>query len=174
MKRYIVASLVCSLLASQVFAIGRRKASYVGGTIASLNQNKRASEGELVLSDEKVFLLRVKDTSIEVPYDRISAIEYQKSSHLRTGAMTGTLGVGYLSLALATSVAAFAIFPVTLMAIPFVKKKKKRHFLTVAYKDADDKPQALVLELGKDIEKEARAAISVRSGVEVKVIVEDK
>lgn len=174
MKQIITAALICVLSAGNVLAIGRNNAAYVGGTIASLNQHKKALEGELDMSGDKACVLKLNGQSIEVLYDRIIAIEYQKSSHPRVGLAAGTVGVGYISLALATSMAVFAIFPAALMVLPFAKKKKKRHFLTVAYKDADDQPQVMVLELGKDIEKIARAVIPTRSGKEIKVMVDDK
>jgi hypothetical protein len=174
MKRIIAVVLICALSAGEVWAIGRDKAAYVGGTIASLNQHKKALEGELDLSGDRACVLKLGGQSIEVPYDRITAVEYQKSSHLRVGLAAGTVGAGYLSLAIATSMATFALFPAALMVLPFANKKKKRHFLTVAYKDADDQPQVMVLELGKNIEKVARAVIPTRSGKEIKVVVDDK
>ncbi|MGH9847136.1 MAG: hypothetical protein ACREEM_51225 [Blastocatellia bacterium] len=172
MKRIITATVICALLASQVFAVGRRKAAYVGGTIASLNQHKGVSEGEMIFDDPKVFIFKVKGQSVDVPYDRISGLEYQNTRHLRTGFATGTMLASYVGVAAATSLVAFAIFPAALIAIPFVKHKKKRHFLTVMYKDANDQSHAMVLELGKEIEKVARAVLSARSGREIKVIVE--
>jgi hypothetical protein len=42
--------------------------------------------------------------------------------------------------------------------------KKRRHFLTIAYKDAADKRQAVVLELGKDIVRPTLAALQARTG----------
>lgn len=172
MKRIIGACVICTLLVSQIFAVGRRKAAYVGGTIAALNQHKGVSEGEMVFDDPKVFVLKVKDQSVEVPYDRISGLEYQKSRHLRTKLATGTTLAGFAGVAAATSLVAFAIFPAALIAIPFVKHKKKRHFLTIAYKDANDQTHVMVLELGKEVEKEARAVLAARSGREIKVIIE--
>jgi len=170
MKRIIATLLICSLLAGNALAVGRKKAVYVGGTIESLNKDKKAAEGELGLKDEQL-VFKVKDQTVAVPYDRITALEYQNSSKLRAAAMSGAIGAtaGVVMLA---SMATLVLFPIALAAIPFAKKKRKRHFLTIAYKDADDKPQALVFELGKNIEREARAVIAARSGKEIKVIIE--
>lgn len=174
MKQIITGALICVLSAGNVLALGRNNAAYVGGTIASLNQRKKVLEGELELGGDKAYVLKLDGQSIEVFYDRITAVEYQKSSHPRVGLAVGTVGVGYIGFAVATSMAVFALFPAALMILPFAKKKKKRHFLTVAYKDADDVPQVMVLELGKNIERIARAVIPTRSGKEIKVIVDDK
>lgn len=161
MKRIITVFLICALISGNALAVGRKKAVYIGGTIESLNKHKQASEGELNLVNEKTLAFKVKDQTVEVPYERITALEYQNSGKYRTTAIGATVA------------AAFFIFPpFALVALPFALKKKKKHFLTVAYKDADDRPQAMVLELGKDIEKEARAVISARSGKEIKVITE--
>lgn len=170
MKRIIAILLICSLVAGDALAVGRKKAAYVGGTNERLNQNQKAPEGELDLKSEQL-IFKVKDQIVFVPYDRISALEYQHSSRFRPAAIGGTVGAATGALLL-VSMATLFLFPVALAAIPFAKKKRKRHFLTIAYKDADDKPQAMVLELGKNIEREARAVISARSGKEVKVIIE--
>jgi hypothetical protein len=164
MKRMIVTLLICSLAAGNVLAVGRKKAVYVGGTIESLNKLGKESEGELDWMNEKTLVFEVKGQRIEVAYDRITALEYQNTRKFRTAAIGAT-------------VASFALPimffpPVGLIALPFALKKKKRHFLTVAYRDAGDKPQALVLELGKGIEREARAVVSARSGKNVQVIIE--
>ncbi|MGH9849613.1 MAG: hypothetical protein ACREBD_07110 [Blastocatellia bacterium] len=164
MKRMIAALLICSLVAGNVLAVGRKKAVYIGGTIESLNQHKKESEGELDWSNEKTLVFKVKGQTVEVAYDRITALEYQNTRKFRTA----TIGATVASMAIP-----IVFFPpLGLIALPFALKKKKRHFLTVAYRDAADKPQALMLELGKRIEMEARAVISARSGKNVQVIIE--
>jgi len=176
MRRAMATILICSLLAGDVLAVGRKKAVYVGGTIESLNKHKKAAEGELDLKNEKALVFKVKDQTIEVTYDRVTALEYQKTATYRAALVGGTLGASAVSVAAAAATvgASLIVLPIALIAIPFVKKKnRKRHFLTVAYKGADDKPQALILELGKNVEQEARAIISARSGIEVKAIIEE-
>lgn len=175
MRRAIATILICSLIAGDVLAIGRRKTAYVGGTIESFNKHKKATEGELDLKNEKALIFNGKGQAIEASYARITALEYQKTSNYRGVMVGGTIGASAVSVALATATlgASLVALPILLVTMPFVKKKnRKRHYLTVAYRDAEDKPQALILELGKEIEKEARAIISARSGMEVKVIIE--
>ncbi len=171
MKRIIAILLICSFIAGDVLAVNRKKAAYVGGTIESLNQHRKAAEGELDLKNERALIFKAESQTVAIAYDRIFALEYQNTAKVRTVAISGSIGAAYGTLVLA-SMATIFLFPVALMVIPFAKKKRKRHFLTIAYQDADDKPQAMVLELGKNIEREARAVISARSGKEVRVIIE--
>lgn len=42
--------------------------------------------------------------------------------------------------------------------------KKRRHFLTVGFKDDSDKQQAAVFELGKDIVRVTLASLEARTG----------
>lgn len=167
MKRIIALSLVCLLVTSDALAVGRKKAVYVGGTIERLNQQKEAAQGELDLKSEQL-VFNVNGQAVGVPYERITELEYQHSSRFRPTAIGGA--VGATGVLLVASMATLFLFPVALAAIPLAKKKRKRHFLTIAYMDADDKPQVMVLELGKNIEREARIVIAARSGKEIKLI----
>lgn len=45
--------------------------------------------------------------------------------------------------------------------------KKRNHFLTITYKDASDKEQAGVFELGKDIVRTTLKILEVRTGKEI-------
>ncbi len=164
MKRMIATLLICLLAAGNALAVGRKKAVYIGGTIESLNKLGKESEGELDWSDEKTLVFKVKGQRVEVAYDRITALEYQNTRKFRTTAISASVA------SMAIPILFFP--PLGLIALPFALKKKKRHFLTVAYWGADDKPQALVFELGKGVEREARAVLSARSGKNVQVIIE--
>ena len=42
--------------------------------------------------------------------------------------------------------------------------KKRKHFLTVSYTDADGQAQAVVFELGKDIIRTSLTIVETRSG----------
>lgn len=169
MTRIIAILLVCLLVDGEALAVGWKKAVYVGGTIQSLNQRKEASDGRLDLRDGQL-VFNVNGQSVGVPYDRITELEYQHSSRFRPSAIGGAIGAtGVLLMA---SMVTIFFFPVALAAIPLAKKKRKRHFLTVGFTDADDKPQVMVLELGKNIEREARIVIAARSGKEIKIITE--
>ena len=45
--------------------------------------------------------------------------------------------------------------------------KKRKHFLTIGYKDANGKDQVAVLELGKDIVRTTLPIIEARSGKQI-------
>jgi hypothetical protein len=172
MKRTIVAIVVCALLAHPALAVGRRKVTYVGGTVESLNQYKKAFEGELDLGDEAKLVLKVKDQTIAIPYDAVSSLEYQNSTQYRVGKVSGVGAAGVL--ALFVPLAAFYLIPALFIAGKQLgNKKRKRHYLTVIYTDANEKSQAMVLELGKNIQQETRAILTARSGKEIKVIMEE-
>jgi hypothetical protein len=80
--------------------------------------------------------------TIEIPYVKVESLEYgQKASHrIKT---------------------AILLTPWSLFS------KKRRHYLSVIYKDKDDKDQAVVLELGKDILRPTVLAMEARSGKKV-------
>lgn len=171
MKRIIAAMVVCSLLAHPVFAVSRKKVAYVGGTIESLNRYKKEFEGELDLTSEKMLVLKVKDQTVEVPYGQVTSLEYQNSTEFRVGRASAVSGLAILTLF--NPITALFFIPALLTARQVGKKKRKRHYLTVIYKDAEDKPQAMVLELDKNIQQETRAVVTARSGKEIKVIMEE-
>jgi hypothetical protein len=45
--------------------------------------------------------------------------------------------------------------------------KKRKHFVTIGYKDSDGKEQVAVFELGKDIVRTSLAVIEARSGKKI-------
>ena len=45
--------------------------------------------------------------------------------------------------------------------------KKRKHFLTISWKDENDKDQAAVLEIGKDIIRVQLATLEARTGRKV-------
>ena len=120
-----------------------KKAMYVGGTVASV---KERTEGVPSTTDEKVFVFAFKDgdkeSKLTVPYDRINNLEYGQKAGRRLG------------LALTVS-------PWLLLS------KKRKHFLTVGYQDGNDKQQAAVFELGKDIVRTMLASMEARTGKKI-------
>jgi hypothetical protein len=45
--------------------------------------------------------------------------------------------------------------------------KKRKHYLTIGYKDADEKDQVAVIELGKDIVRVTLPIVEIRSGKKI-------
>jgi len=142
MKRFTAATLIGLML----FALGAeagvdsKKAMYVGGTVTSI---KDGTEGLSSTSDEKVFVFTYKngkdEAKLVVPYDHVNDLEYGQKAGRRLG------------LALAVS-------PWLLLS------KKRKHFLTVGFTDEQDKQQAAVFELGKDIVRVTLASMEARTG----------
>jgi hypothetical protein len=96
---------------------------------------KEQTEGVSSTSDEKVFLFDYDKGKLQIPYDRIESLEYGQKAGRRGGIVSR-----------------------------WVITKKRKHFLTIGYKDENDQQQAAVLELGKDIVRLTLATLEARSG----------
>ena len=138
MKRFVAAFLaILVVLEAPVWAgIGSKNTMYVGGTVTSI---KEQTEGKSSASDEKVWVFQYKGGKLTVPYDRMNALEYGQRAGRRLGL-------------------AIAISPLALFS------KKRKHFLTINYLDENDKQQAAVFELGKDVIRTSLATLEARSG----------
>jgi hypothetical protein len=141
--RGIAALLVVAELALvPLAAVGSRKAEYVGGTITGISE---AAEGLLDTTTESQLVFtpeRGKGPSIMIPYTSITELEYGQKAGRRVGA-------------------AILVNPLLLFS------KKRKHFLTISYKDKDAKDQAVVLELGKDIVRTTLTIVETRSGKQI-------
>ncbi|MGB2889931.1 MAG: hypothetical protein WBC04_19725 [Candidatus Acidiferrales bacterium] len=141
MKRFIAAGLaVLFVLAIPAEAgLDSKKAMYVGGTVTSI---KEGVQGSSSTNDENVFVFNYKDGKLKIPYDRINDLEYGQKAGRRLG--------------LALTVSPWLLF-----------SKKRKHFLTVGYQDENDKQQAAVFELGKDIVRTTLASMEARTGKKI-------
>ena len=130
--------LVCFFAVSLPLYAGlsSNKAQYVGDTISAL---KEQTEGTISTKDEKQLLFDYKKGKLEIPYDRINSLEYGQKAGRRVGL-------------------AIAVTPIALLS------KKRRHFLTVNFMDDNDKQQAGVFELGKDIVRVTLSSLEARTG----------
>jgi hypothetical protein len=118
-------------------AVRGNEAMYVGGTIAALGPD---TEGRLDTSDGKMIRFTSAKGGFEIPYDGITSLEYGQKAGRRLG------------VALATTMWA-------------LMSKKRRHFMTIGFKDANDQPQGVVLELPKGTPRFVIAILEARSGV---------
>ena len=101
-----------SLNTALVLALDGKKAQYMGGTISSV---KEGAEGTLdTANDTTLRFTANKNPTIEIPYASISELEYGQKAGRRVGV-------------------AIMISPIALFS------KKRKHFLTVSYKDAAGK-----------------------------------
>ena len=136
-KRLFAILLVTLLFAGAAFAgLGSDKTKYMGGTIGSL---KEGQEGKSSAKDPKIFVFESGKDRVEIPYDKVDSLEYGQKAGRRVGV-------------------AFAVNPI------FIFSKKRRHFLTIGYTDADGKQQAGVFELGKDVVRVTLATLEARTG----------
>jgi hypothetical protein len=117
------------------------KAVYVGGT---LNQIKSGQNGQMVLNQTDILTYATPKLTVEVPYTMVRSIEYGQKVDRR-----------YLE--------ALLISPV------FLLSKKRDHFLTIHYRDAEGHDQAMVLRLPKSSVRPTLASLEARTGMKVKV-----
>jgi hypothetical protein len=141
MKRPLAALLVCVIaLDLAAFAgLGNDKTAYVGGTE---NQIKDGIDGESSAKDEKSFVFEYKGGKLAIPYDQVDDLEYGQKAGRRVGL-------------------ALTISPWLLLS------KKRKHFLTVGWKDEHDKQHAAVFELGKSVVRTTIATLEARTGKKV-------
>jgi hypothetical protein len=141
MKRSIASVLICMLAfeLAAVAGLGSNKTEYIGGTE---NQIKDGTEGDSSAKDDKIFLFAYKGGKIEIPYDQVNDLEYGQKAGRRLGL-------------------ALAISPWLLLS------HKRRHFLTIGWKDTQEKQHAAVLELGKSIVRTTIVTLEARTGKKV-------
>jgi hypothetical protein len=115
------------------------RVSYVGGTIDALNVGGR---GSLFTVNDQVLRVKLGDWEAEVPYDRINLVEYGQNASRRI-------------------VMAAVINPLFLLA------KSRRHFLTIGFRDADNRQQAMVFRLDKNKVRPVLVSLEARTGLRV-------
>ncbi len=141
MRKSIALVVVCIMaLGIGAFAgLGSDKTAYIGGTE---NQIKDGTEGESSAKDDKVFLFMYKGGKIEIRYEQVNDLEYGQKGRAQTWPCSDGKSVALLS-------------------------HKRKHFLTIGWKDAQDKQHAVVLELGKSIVRTTIVTIEARTGKKV-------
>lgn len=138
MHKTVAFTLVLSLLPSLLFAgVGGKSAAYIGGTVTGV---KEGSEGRFDAANDSALVFKLRDAAaISIPYDAITELEYGQKAGRRVG--------------VAVMVSPLALF-----------SKKRKHYLTISYKDIAGKEQAAVFELGKDIVRTTLKIVETRSG----------
>jgi hypothetical protein len=115
---------------------GGSRVLYVGGTVAGL-PHKTSLRIEVREAD--ALTVTTKENSFQIPYKDINTLEYGLRVSRR-----------YLEAAL--------ISPMFLIA------KKKTHFLSIGYTDADGNQQAMVLQVGGDDIRPLLVSLEARTG----------
>jgi len=136
-----VIAIIVVLVPSPVLAVGGDKAMYVGGTAPVPEK----AEGAMSIAGEDKLTFTPKQkgsTTLVIPYSSITSLEYGQKAGRR--------------VAVAVMISPLALF-----------SKKRNHYLTISYKDAAEKEQAGVFELGKDIVRTTLKVLEVRSGKQI-------
>ncbi|MBY0506642.1 MAG: hypothetical protein K2X03_22165 [Bryobacteraceae bacterium] len=115
------------------------RVEYIGGTLADL---PTGTGGRLEVTDASHLVFTNKQRKLDVPYPSINLLEYGQKADRR-----------YL--------AAVLVSPV------FLLSKKRDHFLTIGYADAEGHQQALVLKVEKRDLRPVLASLEARTGLRV-------
>jgi hypothetical protein len=139
--------MLSALLAGNSFAAVRGdSAAYVGGTVSTL---KQGVEGVLDTSDEKELRFDYKDGQFSLPYLQIVTLEFGQKVGRRVGAAIG----GMVALGLP--------------GLLILMSKKKKHFLTIGYRNEAGEGQAAVFELAKGTVSDILPSLEARTGKRV-------
>jgi len=157
MRESIAVCLILALLMPSVALAGldSKKAAYQGGTTKDKEFPgvKEAVEGNLNTGDENElkfeYRLEKMNRTYAIPYKQFLDIEYGQKAGRRVGASVAT---------------AILISPVGLFML---FSKKRKHFVTIGYKDDAGKEQVAVFELGKDIVRTTLPILEARSGKKI-------
>jgi hypothetical protein len=141
-------------------AVDGNKAAYFGGTADVFSGAEDPVEGKLDTSNDHALVLTAeskpfKGHTLSIPYKDIIDIEYGQKAGRRVGA------------AVATTVLLGPIGLLTLFS------KKRKHFVTIGFKDEAQKDQVAVIELGKDLVRTTLPIIATRSGKAIEYQDED-
>lgn len=112
------------------------RVSYMGGTVAGVPAK---SSARIELSGDEALTFSVRGRLIQIPYRDVTTLEY--GMHVSRRYMEAVL-----------------ISPV------FLAAKRRSHFLTIGYADANGKQQAIVLEVGKQEIRPLLVSLEARTG----------
>lgn len=139
-RRIVVSILLMALFSPALAAasVKRGEALYVGGTVAV----PELSKGRLDTHDRDVFSFHSPQGSFAIPYKSITSLEYGQKAGRRVG--------------VAIVISVWALF-----------SKKRKHILTIGWKDDQGEPQGVVIEIPKGTAKSTITVLEVRSGLKV-------
>jgi hypothetical protein len=146
--KQLMALLMCLLVVrpSVLAGVGKSNVRYLGGSFVGVEEGK---EGEVAFLENDIAFTWEKQR-YSIRYDQITSLEYGQKVGRRVGA---TIALGVTTLGL--------------FALPMLFSKKRKHFATVGFKDDQGRPQGLILEFGKNINRSALKTMSLRSGIKI-------
>lgn len=152
MKRILCYGLPAILAVQSFAAVRGESAAYVAGTL----KLPEGAEGSLNLDDPKVLRFTHKGGTVDIPYAQITSMEFGQKVGRRVGA---TIALGVTTLGL--------------MALPMLFSKKKKHYLTLGYTNAEGFKEAAIFELAKGIVRESILILETRTGKRVEIDTEE-
>ncbi|MCW5963281.1 MAG: hypothetical protein KIT83_04520 [Bryobacterales bacterium] len=138
-RSFLMAASALLIGARSFAAVRGDEVMYVGGTLTHITDR---TEGRVDLSSTTEAVFNSRKGSFALAYARISSLEYGQQAGRRVGV-------------------AIAINPL------FLFSKKRKHFLTVGYTDAEGQTQGAVLEIGKKRVRAVLDLLETRSGKQV-------
>jgi hypothetical protein len=135
--------------------IPNEAAEYVGGSVTTIPQQ---AVGELITADENILSFTWQKGKQSgggewrIPYNRVTYLGYRQHAGRRVGTAT------------ALAPASVMIAPVF---VPVMWSKKRRHYITLAFKDDQDKAQTAIFLLGKKAIRTLPKILEVRTGVKL-------
>jgi len=120
--------------------IDKDAAMYIGGTVKAIPEQ---TEGRLDFASDDKVIFRWKNGAWELPYKQIKSLEYGQKAGRRIG----------VAIAIGGWMALFS--------------KKRRHFLTIGFEDAEGKKHAALIEIGKAKVRTSLAILEARTGLKV-------
>ena len=113
---------------------------YKGGTVSGVTAGTAARI--IVMEDDALEFNPAKKQTIRIPWKDITTLEYGMRVSRR-----------YMEAVL--------ISPV------FLAAKRRQHYLTIGYTDSDSRPQAMVLEVGKESIRPMLVSLETKSGKKI-------
>jgi hypothetical protein len=137
-RRFTACALLTFLALSSLLLAGGAgsRVLYVGGTVAGLSAK---SDARLEMLEEDALTLASKSKSVRIRFSDINTVEYGMRVNRR-------------------------YFEAVLISPVFLAAKKRTHFLTIGYADANGQQQAMVLQVGKEEIRPLLVSLEARTG----------
>jgi len=135
----VAVSLANAISPALLAGVPSKKAVYRGGTLPDL---KPSAQGEVSITDADEFVFRYRSGELRIPYEAVNSLEYGQKAGRRLG------------------------LSITLSPL-FLLSKKRRHYLTLGFKDSEGSQQAVMFELGKEIVRTTLVGLAAQTGLKV-------
>ena len=133
MRKFIAACLLV-LMTAPLYAIENDEVLYSGGTVPSIKQN---TMGRLDLTSDATLRFEHSPGKLEIPYTRIESWNYYREVAHHLGVLPA-------------------------IAVGLVKRRERKHFFLISYRDENDTAQAAIFEVSKKMPKVLQAALETR------------